>query len=229
MKKYIGKKTIMAKPMAKSEAEKVLNRSLADAKGGEDGYLVEYQDGYKSWSPKETFEQAYKIADTHLDRMRIEYAEVMERFAKLEMFTLSEEFRAMPKPKQVDLRTQCGAIFAYIGILGRRIRRAVVFVQTSATFITRGRPVNVRHFNSGAAQGLAVGTVLGTLGRRKTRFCNRHRAAFFRHRNKRKDFRERIALDVKLTDRTDSGQIRPVGFLHTEKTLCHFSNPFLFC
>ena len=28
----------MAKPMAKSEAEKVLNRSLADEKGGE-GYL----------------------------------------------------------------------------------------------------------------------------------------------------------------------------------------------
>ena len=45
MKKYIGTKTIMAKPMAKSEAEKVLNRSLADAKGGEDGYLVEYPDG----------------------------------------------------------------------------------------------------------------------------------------------------------------------------------------
>ena len=40
MKKYIGTKTIMAMPMAKCEAEKVLNRSLADAKGGEDGYLV---------------------------------------------------------------------------------------------------------------------------------------------------------------------------------------------
>ena len=121
MKKYMGKKTIMAMPMAKSEAEQVLNRSLADATGGDDGYLIEYPDGYKSWSPKETFENAYKVAETRLDRMRIEYAEVMERFAKLEMFTLSEEFRAMPKPKQVDLRTQCGAIFAYIGILGRRI------------------------------------------------------------------------------------------------------------
>ena len=98
-----------------------MNRSLADATGGDDGYLIEYPDGYKSWSPKETFENAYKVAETRLDRMRIEYAEVMERFAKLEMFTLSEEFRAMPKPKQVDLRTQCGAIFAYIGILGRRI------------------------------------------------------------------------------------------------------------
>lgn len=33
MKKYIGTKTIMAMPMAKSEAEKVLSRSLDDAKG----------------------------------------------------------------------------------------------------------------------------------------------------------------------------------------------------
>ena len=121
MKQYIGKKTIMAKPMAKSEAEKVLNRSLADAKGGEDGYLVEYPDGYKSWSPKETFEEAYKVADTYLDRMRIEYAEVLERFAKMEMFTLSEEFRALPKEKQAKLQAQCGAMFAYIRILGRRI------------------------------------------------------------------------------------------------------------
>ena len=71
MKKYIGTKTIMAKPMAKSEAEKVLNRSLDDAKGGEDGYLVEYPDGYKSWSPKETFEEAYKVADSFIDRLQI--------------------------------------------------------------------------------------------------------------------------------------------------------------
>lgn len=86
MKKYIGTKTIMAMPMAKSEAEKVLNRSLADAKGGENGYLVEYPDGYKSWSPKETFEEAYNVADTYLDSMRIEYADVKERVLKMHTF-----------------------------------------------------------------------------------------------------------------------------------------------
>jgi len=114
----------MAKPMAKSEAEKVLNRSLADAKGGEDGYLVEYPDGYKSWSPKETFEEAYKIADTYLDRMRIEYADVKERVLKLHTFLMSEEFRALPKEKQAKLQAQCGAMSAYVEILGQRIDEA---------------------------------------------------------------------------------------------------------
>lgn len=124
MKKYIGTKTIMAMPMAKSEAEKVLNRSLADANGGEDGYLVEYQDGYKSWSPKETFEQAYKIADTYLDRMRIEYADVKERVLKLHTFLMSEEFRALSKEKQAKLQVQCSAMSTYVEILGQRIDMA---------------------------------------------------------------------------------------------------------
>lgn len=124
MKKYIGTKTIMAKPMAKSEAEKVLNRSLADAKGGENGYLIEYPDGYKSWSPKETFEEAYKVADTYLDRMRIEYADVKERVLKLHTFLMSEEFRDMPKEKKNKLQAQCGAMSAYVEILGQRIDEA---------------------------------------------------------------------------------------------------------
>lgn len=114
----------MAMPMAKSEAEKVLNRSLADAKGGEDGYLVEYPDGYKSWSPKETFEEAYKIADTYLDRMRIEYADVKERILKLQSFLMSEEFRAFHKEKQENLQAQYGAMSAYVEILGQRIDEA---------------------------------------------------------------------------------------------------------
>ena len=124
MKKYTGTKTIMAMPMAKTEAEKVLNRSLADAKGGEDGYLVEYQDGYKSWSPKETFEEAYKIADTYLDRLRIEYDDVKERVLKLQTFLMSEEFRGMPAEKKEKLKNQSLAMSIYLGILACRIDEA---------------------------------------------------------------------------------------------------------
>ena len=124
MKKYTGTKTILAEPMAKSEAEKVLNRSLADAKGGEEGYLVEYPDGYKSWSPKETFEEAYKVADTYLDRMRIEYAEVKERVLKLHTFLMSEEFRALPNRKRNDLQAQGIAMNNYLDALGNRIDEA---------------------------------------------------------------------------------------------------------
>ena len=59
MKKFIGTKVIMAEPMTIVEAQKVLNREIKPATKENDGYLVEYTDGYKSWSPKSVFETAY--------------------------------------------------------------------------------------------------------------------------------------------------------------------------
>lgn len=58
MKKYIGTKVVKAEPMTITEAQKVLGRELKTANLDEDGYLVEYKDGYKSWSPKSVFEEA---------------------------------------------------------------------------------------------------------------------------------------------------------------------------
>ena len=60
MEKYIGTKVIMAEPMTMTEAQKVLGRELTQSTVEEDGYLVEYKDGYKSWSPKSVFEEAYR-------------------------------------------------------------------------------------------------------------------------------------------------------------------------
>lgn len=31
------------------------------------GYLVEYEGGYQSWSPKDVFDAAYKLSETFLD------------------------------------------------------------------------------------------------------------------------------------------------------------------
>ena len=59
MKKFIGTKVIMAEPMTMVEAQKVLGREIKPATKEDDGYLVEYKDGYKSWSPKSVFEVAY--------------------------------------------------------------------------------------------------------------------------------------------------------------------------
>lgn len=67
MKKFIGTKVIMAEPMTMTEAQKVLGREIKPATVEEDGYLVEYQDGYKSWSPKSVFENAYYEAGDDLD------------------------------------------------------------------------------------------------------------------------------------------------------------------
>lgn len=60
MKKYIGTKIVMAEPMTLTKAQKVLGRELKPATLEEDGYLVEYKDGYKSWSPKNVFEEVYR-------------------------------------------------------------------------------------------------------------------------------------------------------------------------
>jgi len=55
MKKFIGTKVIMAEPMTMTEAQIVLGREIKPATVEEDGYLVDYKDGYKSWSPKSVF------------------------------------------------------------------------------------------------------------------------------------------------------------------------------
>lgn len=60
MEKYIGTKVVKAESMTMTEAQKVLGRELKPATLEEDGYLVEYKDGYKSWSPKSVFEEAYR-------------------------------------------------------------------------------------------------------------------------------------------------------------------------
>lgn len=123
MKKYIGKKSIMASPMSKSDAEIVLNRKLPEAKGGEDGYLVEYEDGYLSWSPKETFEAAYKIAETHLDRLLIESEELKQRKSKLRAFILSEEgFHKLDNETRNLLLRQYSVMSEYFLLLIKRIQ-----------------------------------------------------------------------------------------------------------
>ena len=61
MKNCIGTKEVKAQPMTAKEA--IENGYKVNNHTG-DGYEVEYQDGYKYWSPKEVFEEAYKLADT---------------------------------------------------------------------------------------------------------------------------------------------------------------------
>lgn len=58
MNQYIGVKVICAEPMNLVDAEEYLERKIKP--GNEEGYLVQYEDGYKSWSPKDVFESAYR-------------------------------------------------------------------------------------------------------------------------------------------------------------------------
>lgn len=64
MKKYIGTKEIMARPMTRGEYNAFKGWTMpSNEVAAEEGYLVEYADGYKSWSPKKVFEEAYRECD----------------------------------------------------------------------------------------------------------------------------------------------------------------------
>lgn len=122
-KTYTGTKTIKAMPMGKAEAEKVLNKSIIPATAGMDGYLVEYPDGYRSWSPKHVFENAYRISETHVDRMKIELADLNERICKATRAVST--FGALPDDERWQLKRQLEAMHNYADVLYDRIRNAV--------------------------------------------------------------------------------------------------------
>ena len=122
MKQYTGTKTVKAMPMTMTKAQKMLGREIKPATVEEDGYLVEYKDGYMSWSPKSVFEEAYKPAETFLDRLSIEQHELTEKVDKLRKFLSAED--AQMKVGSflfVRMTEQLEAMEKYLNILIRRI------------------------------------------------------------------------------------------------------------
>ena len=60
MKYYMGVKLIQARPMTRNEAT-TAGYKVNSVGNDELGYEVEYDTGYRSWSPKETFESGYLL------------------------------------------------------------------------------------------------------------------------------------------------------------------------
>ena len=130
MKKYIGTKQVSAEPMNLGEFIKTTGRNpyanSSDMHGNnEEGYIVEYEDGYKSWSPKETFEKAYKCADTFLDRLHIEMKDLYAKMDKLAPFIESGKIDEVVTDKYQNhlLRLQHRIMSRYINVLECRIGR----------------------------------------------------------------------------------------------------------
>ena len=126
MKKYIGTKQIEAEPMTMGEAYK---RSLLQtgrvpnsAEAGKQGYYVKYDNGYESWSPADVFENAYKVADTFIDRLYIERDELVLRTHKAEGFYLSPKCdELLTDMEKQALSTQIDLMRNYISVLNARI------------------------------------------------------------------------------------------------------------
>ena len=59
--RYIGVKLIDAAPMRRGDFYDFVDSEVPlHDNGDEDGYLVVYEDGYRSWSPKDVFKRAYR-------------------------------------------------------------------------------------------------------------------------------------------------------------------------
>ena len=90
MKQYTGTKTVKAMPMTMGEAyeRKLLKEGVRPSECETDkaGYLVEYEDGYQSWSPADVFGKAYKPSETRLDKLRIECDELRARSKELDAY-----------------------------------------------------------------------------------------------------------------------------------------------
>jgi len=122
-KQYTGTKTVKAMFMGAGEAmrcganltDEVVNKNI-----GNDGYLVEYPDGYRSWSPASVFEEAYRPSGTYVERMRLEYIELGKRIQKATNY-LYEPYAPISKHERKLLSLQVDAMVRYYNILRMRL------------------------------------------------------------------------------------------------------------
>lgn len=127
MKIYIKTKTIKATPAWKLDNGTIIPKDVpmdAELQNCEmqDGYMVIYEDDYTSWSPKDIFEKAYKIAETPLDRMYIEYNDLMDKYNKLVLFLGRKDAEQIAGEMQVALMEEQKIVMKdYLLILRTRI------------------------------------------------------------------------------------------------------------
>ena len=124
MKKYIGTKQVEAEPMtmgnAYSKGFLQAGKVPSEAEKDKAGYHVKYKDGYESWSPAEPFEEAYKLADTALDRMLIEGEELTVKLEKLQAFIGTDKFESLDEVTKAMLVAQSKIMSDYQGVLNQR-------------------------------------------------------------------------------------------------------------
>ena len=72
--RYIGVKIINARPMDSHEYANAKGKPYDPTSDAANGYLVFYQDGYRYWSPKGVFEEAYRRTDDITVGLAIEAA-----------------------------------------------------------------------------------------------------------------------------------------------------------
>lgn len=130
MKKYIGTKQIEAEPMTMGDAYRRgllhAGRVPNESEKSKAGYYVKYDNGYESWSPKDVFEQSYRVADTFLDRLRIERDELHDRYVKAKNYLSSPLAEKLLTPREKgSLAAQVEFMRQYLLCVEERIKYAI--------------------------------------------------------------------------------------------------------
>lgn len=132
--KYIGIKTVDAVPMTAEEAVKHGYR-IGDNNG--DGYEVTYEEGYKSWCPKEIFEKhnheikneelaataELMVSSDYKQRFIAEYIQLKNRYEALKNMVRkwdNDELNFTPTCPRDIYDVQLAAMQRYLGILEER-------------------------------------------------------------------------------------------------------------
>lgn len=117
MKTYTGTKTLQAEPMTRGDYNEFRGWDLPDDEDGEDqGYRVEYPDGYVSWSPADQFEAAYRLSGTYQERLVIERDDLVARRNALEAYLVGNF-----GTERSELQVQLNAMNDYLAALTARI------------------------------------------------------------------------------------------------------------
>lgn len=135
MQKYIGTKALVAVLMTLGDYN--LHRGWnipADEDPAKEGYLVQYEDGYVSWSPKEVFEESYitengyslsaTSSKPHEQRVIVEAKELFEKAIKLREFIEENPFfNKLDPEEQKRMKLQLVTMKCYYSVLAERILR----------------------------------------------------------------------------------------------------------
>ena len=133
-KTFITTKIVDAVPMQALQAE-LKGYRTNDIPSETAGYELFYEDGYKSWCPKDVFYKHgvelrdldyfnHKCQDNYPDyvkRMFDEEAELKDKIYKTLDFINSEEFKELDGHKQIMLIKQHTFMLGYLNILRERI------------------------------------------------------------------------------------------------------------
>lgn len=132
MKKYEGRKQVLAEPMTLLEYNKYRNWEMPkDEDGTTEGYLIEYFEGgnpnhpddtnHISWLPKDVFDKSYTLIDTYAQRLQLEHDDLKQKIPKLRLFMESDVYSSLGVEDQRLLQKQHIHMKEYLNVLHIRL------------------------------------------------------------------------------------------------------------